>query len=293
MRESERVIRPEQELVRRQLDKIVASGGFNKADRLCRFLRFTVEASLNGESTQIKEYSLGREVFDRKEDYDPRLDSIVRVEARRLRTRLHEYYSGAGQSDPVRIEYPKGSYIPVIRAAVQSDRRLASRGRHATRVAIALVVLGAAILGAFRLLQPHVHELLLVVPARWVQPDSAGLNRLDESLAEAVTGELANRGAARVIGWPLVTPYRTQGKQVLQVAAELAAAKVLLVMVRDAGGKDAGARVNLFLLDGVTGQKEWYAEYRPQDAALPGTQHQLAQQIAEDFGVAQKQKTRR
>src|SRR5690348_1004057 len=114
MRESEAVSQPDPQLVRLQLERILASDEFNKADRLCRFLRFTVEASLNGDQEQIKEYSLGREVFDRKEDYDPRLDSIVRVEARRLRSRLEEYYGKAGQLDPIRIEYPKGSYVPVI-----------------------------------------------------------------------------------------------------------------------------------------------------------------------------------
>jgi hypothetical protein len=87
---------PDREAVRLHLAKIVESGGFAKSDRLCRFLRFTVEAKLNGEESQIKEYVLGREVFDRNGDYDPRLDPIVRVEARRLRTKLEEYYSATG-----------------------------------------------------------------------------------------------------------------------------------------------------------------------------------------------------
>src|ERR1041385_2697348 len=154
MRQSKRVSQPEPELVRRQLEKIVSSDGFSKADRLCRFLRFTVQASLNGEHDQIKEYSLGREVFDRNDNYDPRLDSIVRVEARRLRTRLDEYYSGAGQLDPIRIEYPKGSYVPVIRPAIQ-DAQAPPPGRPtAVWVAIAVVVLAAVILGAVRLWRP-------------------------------------------------------------------------------------------------------------------------------------------
>src|ERR1041385_4865275 len=170
MRQSKRVSQPEPELVRRQLEKIVSSDGFSKADRLCRFLRFTVQASLNGEHDQIKEYSLGREVFDRNDNYDPRLDSIVRVEARRLRTRLDEYYSGAGQLDPIRIEYPKGSYVPVIRPAVQDDQPRPSPARRAAAwAAIAFIVLAAAILGAVHLWRPPLsHDMILVVPARWV-----------------------------------------------------------------------------------------------------------------------------
>ena len=80
-------------------------------------MRFTVEASLNGETDRIKEYLIGREVFDRDDRYDPRLDPIVRVEARRLRARLEEYYGGPGCEDPLRIELPKGSYVPAIRSA--------------------------------------------------------------------------------------------------------------------------------------------------------------------------------
>src|SRR4030081_597398 len=105
------------EAVRRQLDKILASGGFVNADRLCRFLRFTVEAKLKGEEAQIKEYVLGREVFDRDDRYDPRMDPIVRVEARRLRVKLDQYYDGPGRADPIRIEFPKGSYAPVVHSA--------------------------------------------------------------------------------------------------------------------------------------------------------------------------------
>lgn len=106
----------DQDAVRAHLAKILASPGFVKADRLCRFLRLTVEAKLNGEEDRIKEYVLGREVFDRNGEYDPRLDPIVRVEARRLRSKLEQYYGDSGQGDLLRFEFPKGSYIPLIRS---------------------------------------------------------------------------------------------------------------------------------------------------------------------------------
>ncbi len=78
-----------------------------------RFLGFTVEHALDGDRDALKEYTIGREVFDRGEDYDPRIDSIVRVEARRLRKKLNQYYEGEGASDRVRIRLPEGSYLPV------------------------------------------------------------------------------------------------------------------------------------------------------------------------------------
>ena len=72
--------------------------------------RYVVERTLAGEADQLKEYAVGVEVFDRDDKYDPRLDSIVRVEAGRLRSRLEEYYNGEGAPDEVRIVLPRGGY---------------------------------------------------------------------------------------------------------------------------------------------------------------------------------------
>jgi len=81
---------------------------------LCRFLRYIVEETLAGRASGIKEQVLGLEVFDRGPDFNPRLDPIVRVQARNLRSRMAKYYEGPGQADPIRIELPKGTYIPVF-----------------------------------------------------------------------------------------------------------------------------------------------------------------------------------
>ena len=80
------------ESVRDQLERIVSSRGFVSSDRLRRFLRFVVDSALDGRQNELKEYTLGVEVFDRRPDYDPRLEPIVRVEARRLRSKLAKYY---------------------------------------------------------------------------------------------------------------------------------------------------------------------------------------------------------
>jgi serine/threonine-protein kinase len=73
-----------------------------------------VEHALAGSASTIKEYLVGVEVFDRAPDYDPRVDPIVRVEARRLRTKLRTYYGSQGAADNVLIEFPKGAYAPVF-----------------------------------------------------------------------------------------------------------------------------------------------------------------------------------
>ena len=100
--------------VRAALERVLAAPEFVNATRLSRFLRFAAEKALAGAGAELKEYLLGVEVFDRGQDFDPRLDPIVRVEAGRLRGKLQEYYEGGGQSDPVRIVFRKGSYAPTF-----------------------------------------------------------------------------------------------------------------------------------------------------------------------------------
>ena len=96
--------------IRRQLDKLLASPWFARSGRMCRFLRFGVERALAGTGNEIKEYLVGVEVYDRASSYDPRVDPIVRVEARRLRAKLDSYYASAGKNDAVLIKFPKGAY---------------------------------------------------------------------------------------------------------------------------------------------------------------------------------------
>jgi len=101
--------------IRAQLEKILASRVFIRSTRLTRFLRFSVDRTLSGNQAGLKEQSIGYEVFDRKADYDPRIDPIVRVEARRLRSKLKAYYTSTGRGDQVWIALPKGSYVPTFR----------------------------------------------------------------------------------------------------------------------------------------------------------------------------------
>jgi serine/threonine-protein kinase len=95
-----------------QLDKILNSSTFIRSKRLGRFLRFTVEQCLDGRQNALKEYLVGVEVFNKLETFDPRIDSIVRVEARRLRSKLERYYMTDGREDGIIIQFRKGSYVP-------------------------------------------------------------------------------------------------------------------------------------------------------------------------------------
>lgn len=111
--------------VRDALRNVLASSEFGASERLPRFLKFIVEETLAGRGDTLKGYVIGLEVFDKPADFNPEQDSVVRVEAVRLRRALQSYYLSEGQEDPVFITVPKGAYRPVFGA------RSAEPGRRA------------------------------------------------------------------------------------------------------------------------------------------------------------------
>ncbi len=129
------------ELVERTLERIVASESFRRSRRHQRLLRYMVERTLAGDFGALKETVLACEVFGYSIDrFDPTRDTIVRVEARRLRQRLARYFEGAGRDDPLEIGLPVGSYVPMLRTrraarVVESDeaRALVERGYQSLR----------------------------------------------------------------------------------------------------------------------------------------------------------------
>lgn len=103
---------PSPAAVRAQLVRLENSLLFGGSDRLMIFLRFVVTETLDGAGDTLKESVIGNTVYAREPAYDPRIDSTVRVEARRLRTKLQAYYDGEGIRDPIRITLPVGGYVP-------------------------------------------------------------------------------------------------------------------------------------------------------------------------------------
>jgi TolB-like protein/tetratricopeptide (TPR) repeat protein len=98
------------EQIRAQLDRILGSRAFAQAPILSRLLRYLVERTADGQPEDLKEYTVGVEVFGRGASFDPRTDTIVRVQARRLRSRLQDYYRDEGASDLLVLDVPKGGY---------------------------------------------------------------------------------------------------------------------------------------------------------------------------------------
>ena len=87
----------------------MASHSLHGSESLCKLLRYLAKQAIEHPGVQVKEYQIATEVLGRQKDFDPQLDSMVRVQAGRLRAKLTEYYSTEGASDPYVVELPKGS----------------------------------------------------------------------------------------------------------------------------------------------------------------------------------------
>lgn len=100
------------EAERAELDAIFASRILGRANYLVRFLTFVCEKYFEGATDDIKEYSIAVQALGRSPDFDPQVDTIVRVTAHALRKRLEEYYRKEGAEHAIQICLPPGHYVP-------------------------------------------------------------------------------------------------------------------------------------------------------------------------------------
>jgi Tol biopolymer transport system component len=112
-------------MVRSALERVLTSRCFANAPALRRLLGYIVDNTLNGTGDALKEYAIGVDVFDRGVSFDPKTDTIVRVQARRLRSKLDEYYHTEGSDDAIVIEVAKGRYVPRFRSQRPAGSRIA------------------------------------------------------------------------------------------------------------------------------------------------------------------------
>ena len=100
------------ELFLEQVNRLTASQALHSSESLCKLLRYLAKHAVDHPGIPIKEFQIATEVFGRPADFDPQVDSMVRVQAGRLRSKLHEYYSSDGMEDEIVVELPKGTYLP-------------------------------------------------------------------------------------------------------------------------------------------------------------------------------------
>ncbi len=286
---------PDADVVRAQLERILASPGFANADRLSRFLRFVVERTLDGEGDQLKEYRLGTEVFDRSADYDPRLDSIVRVEARRLRSKLAEYYDGPGRLDPTVIRVDKGGYAaafepgpstgPAADVPLQGPRPGAETPappdpvaastvaieRHTTRPSPGWlpIALATAALVVTALIGWHDASRSTASASSRIQVAVLPLARYDEgpevvpeALADAVTdgliAELARHAAVEVASRTSVMPFRERRVPLSTIATTLGVQAVVEGRIQVTGSR---LWVEVRIVDARRDRKVWVDDF--------------------------------
>jgi adenylate cyclase len=280
------------EPVRAQLDRILGSPGFVTSDRLSRFLRYVVERSLAGEADQLKEYVIGREVFDRDEQYDPRLDSIVRVEAGRLRSKIDEYYNGPGRDDGVIIQLRRGSYAPVFerRERVSATDAPAPTDQIATGVGsrwplrlgvlAAMLVVTAVVLwrtGIWATAErPTPARTIAILPFRHYSTDAAE-QLLAERLTDGVTSELARLGTLGVVSHTSALQFAGVRRPLREIAKELDANLILEGNVATGNGR---LRVQVRLVDAAIDQKFWVEDFTATPADIPDVQRRIAQAAA-------------
>jgi adenylate cyclase len=222
---------------------------FVQAERQRRFLRFLVEQCLAGQGSRLKGYTVGAAVFDRTDDFDPRLDSIVRVEATRLRSKLREYYESIGRLDEVRIELPKGSYqlkFEFLAADAQSGEPPPipvlelERARAASSLIRAVPV-------------PSDKPSLVVLPIANLcgDPDQ---DYFADGMTDDLITALSQLSGLLVIGRHSAFVYKGMRKDAREIARELGVRYLLEGSVRRA---DRRIRINVQLVEAEHGLQVW------------------------------------
>ncbi len=219
------------ESVRTQLRKILSSRTFSRSERLARFLTFTIEQMLAGRGEELKEFVIGVEVFDKDEKYDPRMDPIVRVEARRLREKLRRYYESDGADDPVRIEFPTGGYAPLVQ----------------TKEA------GTAPAGARRAME----NAIAVLPFANLSAEAEN-EYFSDGLTEELINALTNVEGLRVVAWSSSSQLKGRSPDIRRIGEELRVRAVLEGSVRRTADR---LRITAQLVDAATGQYLWSETY--------------------------------
>jgi TolB-like protein/Tfp pilus assembly protein PilF len=279
-------------LVREQLDRILASPGFQGATRRARLLRFLVEEVLLGRGDSLKELVIATEVFERAPDYNPQVDSLVRVEMGRLRSRLQEYYAQAGADEPVRIDIPKGAYRPVFvfrdapaETMPEPPAESAPTGQpwwRQWRWAAAGLAGAGLLAGVVWLLRTSAAPLpksIAVLPFLNLSGDPAS-EYLGDGISEELTESLAQSPDLRVVSRTSAFQYKGKSPDVREIGRKLGARAVLEGSV---GRRGEGLHVVAQLIRSSDGYHLWSEAYDAGVSELPSVEARIGQAVRENL----------
>ncbi len=252
--------------IRQQLEKILTSPEFQSSPMLRDFLRFVVEKTLSGHVQEIKGYTVATEVMGRKADFDAAKDTIVRIQGGRLRRALERYYLTIGGQDPIRIDIPKGAYVPTFDLAARVEA-----GVDASTVALNEAVLtlpsgpSVAVLPLLNLTGDRKQEFFA------------------DGLGEEITNELARYQDLRVIAFQSTLRWKGVKFDAREVGRDLNIRFFLEGSIR----KEARLiKITVRLVDTVTGLQVWGDQYQRQlrPDKLIALQEEIAQKVAAKIG---------
>jgi len=236
--------------IQAELEKILASKVFARSDRLRRFLRYVAEQALQGNNEKLKEYVLGLEVFDRLTSYDQRLDPIVRVEARRLRTKLQDYYRMEGSTDPICIELPERGYAPTFRRKETPARQAPAEQ------------------------EPYA---IAVLPFLNMSSDPEN-EYFSDGLTEELISTLAKIASLRVVARTSVFQFKGKASDLRHIGAQLHVTTLLEGSVRREGDR---VRVTAQLINVADGYHLWSDTYERETKRVFAVQEEISKAIAD------------
>jgi adenylate cyclase len=243
--------------VRDQLARVVNSPGLVSSARLCRFLTHIVNRTIDGDIDSLKEFSIAMEVFDRTSQYDPNIDAIVRVEARRLRAKLKAYYEeGQGTVDPVLIGLRPGSYVPVFRwldAQPAKHREEIGAAPPASRICIA------------------------VLPFVNMSPEPEQ-DYFCDGISEEITNSLTRVSGLNVIARTSAFHFKGANIDIREVGHRLGANLVIEGSVRKAAEQ---LRITAQAIQTESGHHVWSETFRRELKDVFAIQEEIAQSVAD------------
>ncbi|MBV1915634.1 MAG: hypothetical protein KUG72_09630 [Pseudomonadales bacterium] len=276
---------PPPEAIRSELERVLVSDGFTRSPRLCEFLRFVVEESLEGRGKRINGTQIAIEVYKRDESFDATTDPVVRTEASRLRRALERYYLTDGKLNSFCIQIPKGGYKPVFQS--QTEPGLYTTDSNNTRATGATGTLpeGTASPAPY----PN-HPVIAVLPFRNLDDSS-----VDDYFASGFTGQLTTDltrfDMLRVIAQQSSARYQGQKIDVRKVGQELGARFILEGSVRRNADR---IRVEVSFSDAKDGTQLWAGRFDRSLSALDlfSLEDELTQaviaRIVDGYGIIPK-----
>lgn len=264
------------------VERLLDSPYFSNSRRLSDYLRLIGRKAIAGETAGIGERLIALEIYGREGDYDSATDSIVRVEANRLRAKLRAYYEAEGATDPVRVRLPQDCFIPVFEDAQASNCAVTLAPKsHRTQLALTIAVTLAAVT-TMAALAPFTRRIVGGANSIAVLPFSTSNSTPDkdyicDGLTEQITNQLGRSGKLQVAARHSAQQFKDRAGDVRQIGRQLHVDLVL-----DGGLRFTGREIEFsaHLYDTHTGHQLWSKAITRPSAEMASLQNAASTELA-------------